>query len=275
MTIYGSIAQDTLLILAATLDDLEAQRKATDNRIRSLRQVGGYGDEANDTPEMLVLTAIAEQISGVEAQAELALKRAMRAHPLGPWVKATAGIGEKTGARLLAAIGDPAWNTLHDRPRTLSELRSYCGYGDPERQKRRKGQKANWSNEAKMRAFLCAEAAIKAGVRKVREPDDSDGYDLDARQAITDYGQVYLDGRAKYLHSVHPWPCERCTGKGQPPAEVGSPRKPSHEHAMAVRLVSKAILADLYTEAVSLRAGHPAHAPQPASVGSEAQAVAS
>jgi hypothetical protein len=32
----------------------------------------------------------------------------MRAHPLGPWVKRTTGVGEKTGARLLAAIGDPA-----------------------------------------------------------------------------------------------------------------------------------------------------------------------
>ena len=104
---------------------------------------------------------------------------------------------------------------------------------------------------------------------------EADGYDLDARQAITDYGQVYLDGRAKYLHSVHPWPCERCTGKGQPPAEVGSPRKPSHEHAMAVRLVSKAILADLYNEAVSLRAGQPGIDAQAPNVGSEAQAVAS
>ena len=275
MTINGSISQATLRILADSLDDLEEQRKSTDNRIRSLRQVYGYTDDDAASPEMVRLQAIADGISELESMAILDLKRALRAHPLGPWVKATAGIGEKTGARLLAAIGDPAWNTLHDRPRTLSELRSYCGYGDPERQKRRKGQKANWSNEAKMRAFLCAEAAIKAGVRKVREPDDSDGYDLDARQAITDYGQVYLDGRAKYLHSVHPWPCERCTGKGQPPAEVGSPRKPSHEHAMAVRLVSKAILADLYNEAVSLRADQFTCDSQTGSVGSEAQAVAS
>lgn len=251
--IHGSIAQDTLKILAESLDDLEAQRIANDNRIRSLRQVYGYGDDFDDTPEMAALLGAAGQLQAIEHGMVLALKRALRSHPLNHWIINTPGVGAKTAARLLAAIGDPSWNTLHDRPRTVSELWSYCGYGNPEKQKRRKGQKANWSNDAKMRAFLCAEAAIKAGVRKTDDADDSNGYDLDHRHAITSYGQVYLDGRARYAGSVHPWPCERCTGKGKPPAEAGTPRSPAHQHAMAVRLVSKEILRDLWCEATALR----------------------
>ena len=259
--IYNSIAQDTLKILAESLDDLEGQRKATDNRIRSLRQVYGYTDDEDDTPEMARLQAIADGITQLEAMATLDLKRALRAHPLGSWVKATAGIGEKTGARLLAAIGDPSWNTLHGRPRTVSELWAFCGYHviDGAAARRRKGEKANWSNDAKMRAFLCAEAAIKVGVRKTDDADDSDGYDLAHRQALTRYGQVYLDGRAKYAGSVHPTPCHRCTAAGQPPAEVGTPRSAAHQHAMAVRLVAKEILRDLWGEATALGAGHPRH----------------
>ena len=110
-----------------------------------------------------------------------------------------------------------------------------------------------------MRAFLCAEAAIKAGVRKTDDADDTDGYDLAHRHALTRYGQVYLDGRAKYAGTVHPTPCHRCTAAGQPPAEVGTPRSAAHQHAMAVRLVAKEILRDLWGEATALGAGHPRH----------------
>lgn len=253
--IHGTPENDILRILADSLDDFERQRIANDNRIRSLQQVYGYTDDLADTPEMAALLTAAADLQAIEHGMVLALKRALRAHPLGDWVRRTTGLGEKTGARLIAAIGDPSWNVLHDRPRTVSELWSYCGYGDPEKQKRRKGVKANWSNDAKMRAFLCAEAAIKAGVRKDDNADDTDGYDLAHRHAITPYGQLYLDGRARYAGTVHPWPCARCTPQGQPPAEAGTPRKPAHQHAMAVRLVSKEILRDLWTEATSLRAG--------------------
>lgn len=272
--IHGTPANDALRILADSLDDLERFRIATDNRLRAMRQVYGYTDAEADTPEMVRLQAIADGIAHLEDMAVLDLKRALRAHPLGGWVKRTTGLGEKTGARLIAAIGDPSWNVLHDRPRTVSELWSYCGYGDPEKQKRRKGVKANWSNDAKMRAFLCAEAAIKAGVRKDDDADDTDGYDLDHRHALTPYGQLYLDGRARYAGTVHPWPCARCTPQGQPPAEAGTPRKPAHQHAMAVRLVSKEILRDLWTEASVLRAGQPSLDPQTADAGAENEAGA-
>lgn len=255
MTIHGTPAQDTLRILADSLNDLEHLRKATDNRIRSLRQIYGYTDDDTDTPEMARLQALADGITDLENMATLDLKRALRTHPLGAWVKNTPGIGEKTGARLLAAIGDPAWNELHDRERTLGELYAYCGYhviggAAPRRQK---GQKANWSNDAKMRAYLCAEAAVKAGVRKTDTVDDDNGYDLEHRYATTDLGQVYLDTRAHYDGAVHNVECHRCTPAGKPPAEPGTPLKASHQHARAMRAVSKAILADLYDHAIALR----------------------
>lgn len=112
-------ADALLLIYADLLDDLERVRIATENRVRSL------GDYGLANARLLDMTA---RLKAEEHGAELELKRALRVHPLGPWVKRTVGIGEKQGARLLAAIGDPYWNTLHDRPRTVSELWAYCGY---------------------------------------------------------------------------------------------------------------------------------------------------
>lgn len=112
-------ADALLLIYADLLDDLERVRLDTENRVRSL------GDYGLANARLIDMTA---RLKAEEHGAELELKRALRTHPLGPWVKRTVGIGEKQGARLLAAIGDPYWNTLHDRPRTVSELWAYCGY---------------------------------------------------------------------------------------------------------------------------------------------------
>lgn len=115
---------DHLLLLAADiLDDLESSRIANENRLRSLREF-----ELQSTPEYLALAQTVAGLKSLEHAAELSLKHIIRKHPLGGWVKRTVGVGEKQGARLLAAIGDPYWNTLHDRPRTVSELWAYCGY---------------------------------------------------------------------------------------------------------------------------------------------------
>jgi hypothetical protein len=113
-----------LSLLAETLDDLERTRIAAENRARSLAQVYDLEGE----PPHVQAVALAEAIKALEHGAELQLKRALRQHPLGAWVRRSIGVGEKQGARLLAAIGDPYWNTLHDRPRTVSELWAYCGY---------------------------------------------------------------------------------------------------------------------------------------------------
>lgn len=234
----SSVHDSLLLIFADALDDLERTRIATENRARALRQVKGM----DDTPEEARLTGLVAALAALEHAAGLDLKRALRAHPLGPWVKATVGIGEKQGARLIAAIGDPY---LRDGlPRTVSQLWAYCGLHvlhpgrlgpdtqfpsagvDPSSDvdqirlvaqpcdigvapKRRRGQTANWNATAKMRAYLCAVSCIK--------------------QAQSPYRAVYLARRA-HTAVTHPdW-------------------TDGHSHNDGLRVTSKAILRDLWIE---------------------------
>ncbi len=145
-----------LALAAETLTDLERTRIALENRMRAMEQF----HRTTDTPQYQWFAAIKIGIEEQEKAAELVLKRTLRQHPLGGWVRRTVGVGEKQGARLIAAIGDPYWNHLDDRPRRgPAELWAYCGYA-PE-QKRRKGVKSNWNAQAKMRAYLVAEACMK------------------------------------------------------------------------------------------------------------------
>lgn len=140
-----------LLIFAEALDDVERLRIATDNRIRAMADVHGLGG----TPEHQQLVGLSELLHAQEHGLILSLRRAMRAHPLGPWVRATVGVGEKQAARLLAAIGDPA-----DRP-NVAKLWQYCGHGDPARSHRRRGQQVEHNPTAKMRTRLIAESCVK------------------------------------------------------------------------------------------------------------------
>lgn len=225
---------DPFLALSAdVVGDLEAVRTANENRLRQLTRTAtdadgedrGFGlDDSH--PDVARLRAIVGLIGQAEHDAVLQLQRAMRRHALGPWVKATVGIGEKQAARLLATIGDPYWNTLHDRPRTVSELWAYCGLKPGQR--RRRGEKANWSADAKSRAYLCAESCIK--------------------HARSPYRPVYDERRTATAERLHAAPCVRCGPSGKPAPE-GSPWSAGHQHADALRIVSKRILRDLWRAA--------------------------
>lgn len=292
-----SLLADPLLALAAdVLDDLEKVRIANENRYRQLTRTGpdadgeerGFGLDQSH-PDVARLAALVAMLTAAEHQAELNLARRMRAHPLGPWVKATAGIGEKQGARLLAAIGDPYIRpeltradgaTEPSRPRLVSELWAFCGYhvirtpvsgqimpdthgvsaadGSASGQggfgtqnqsagngtgqavtgthvrfagvaaRRKRGEHANWSATAKMRAHLIAVSCMK----NLGSP----------------YRPVYDTARAKHAGAVHQVPCPRCGPAGKP-AEPGSPLSDGHKHARALRAVAKEILRDLWREA--------------------------
>lgn len=217
---------------------------AATNRLRALRDDYGLPEYH---PAYALQTGIAAGLEDLEKAAVRELQKAMRRHPLGAWVDSTIGVGLKQAARLLAAIGDPYWNTLHNRPRTVSELWAYCGLhtlpgqgiidtpsthtgegGDPDQRqrdtqqsavrvaaRRRKGQKANWSSDAKMRAYLIAESCVK----NRRSP----------------YRAVY-DDRREDTAVTHPeW-------------------TPGHSHNDALRIVSKAVLKDLWRAARDARA---------------------
>jgi hypothetical protein len=129
-----------------------------------------------------VQAALVDALADVEHKATLNLRRLMRLHPLEPWRAAQRGAGEKQFARLLAAVGDPYWNTLYGRPRTVSELWAFCGLhtispgGDQTcadthlglvAARRQRGQRANWSTVAKSRAYLIAAKMLMCGNREL------------------------------------------------------------------------------------------------------------
>lgn len=131
---YSSLLDPALALAADVLDDIERVRIANANRLQILTrsaedsdgEVRGFGlDESH--PDVARLAAMVELLAKVEHDAELNLGRMMRRHPLHAWIKAQRGIGDKQGARLLAAIGDPYINSSTGLPRTVSALWAYCG----------------------------------------------------------------------------------------------------------------------------------------------------
>lgn len=94
--------------------------------------------------------------------------------------------------------------------------------------KRRKGQRANWSATAKMRAYLIAESCIK--------------------QHNSPYRTIYDNDRTNNANATHQHPCERCGPKNHP-APPGTPLSDGHKHARALRKVAKELLKHLWQEA--------------------------
>lgn len=231
------LLDDPLLnLLAANVDDLETVRIAGENRLRQLTRTEedsdgltrGFGLPEDD-PLVDAVSLSVEALKQNEANAIKRLEKHVRTGPWGPFVKRSGGVGEKQIARLLASIGDPYWNSLHERPRTVSELWAYCGFHviGGQAPGKRKGQRCNWSQEARKRAWLIATSCVKAK-----------GH----------YRDVYDETRAKYAEAVHSAPCVRCGPSGKPASE-GSPLSNGHQHARALRAVAKELLRDMWSEA--------------------------
>jgi hypothetical protein len=272
----ATLLDPALALAADVLDDIERVRIANENRIRQMTRVGededgeerGFGLDP-DHPDVMRIAVMVHALKGLEHDATLELQRKMRKHPLGAWMKTQRGIGEKQGARLLAAIGDPYINSAKDQPRTVSALWAYCGLhvlpggqacgdapsvtaaGDQHRDtdhiaveaqhadvgvaaKRRKGQRANWSTRAKTKAYLIAESCMKTG----RSPQCRDGHmiidthvpDAVPACACSPYRLVYENRRA-HTAVTHP---EWTDG---------------HSHNDALRVVSKEVLKQLWRAA--------------------------
>lgn len=215
---------DPLLFIHATMHhDLEQQRIASQNRLRILTTeepdddgvIRGFGLD-DSYPDVARLRGITDALFQLEHDAELGLTRALRRCAIHPWVKAQVGLGDKQVARLLGAIGDPYWNATDARPRTVSELWAYCGYKPGQR--RRKGEQANWSPEAKKRAYLVATSCVK--------------------HARSPYRSTYVARRAHTAETHTEW-------------------EPGHSHNDALRITSKAVLRDLWREARRLHGVSP------------------
>lgn len=240
--VQASLVDPFLALCADMVDDLEKVRIANENRLRQLTRSEtdadgldrGFGlDESHR--DVARVAALVETLCKSEHQATLDLNRKMRAHPLGAWVAVSPGVGEKQAARLLAALGDPAWNNATGTWASLRELWSFAGYGDAAAQVRRRGQRNTWNADAKMRTYLMAVSCVKVG----RGP----------------YRAVYDEGRARYDQAVHESECKRCGPAGHP-AQPGSALSAGHQHARAIRLVCKALLRDLWREARRLHGFH-------------------
>jgi hypothetical protein len=156
-------------LAASILDDVEAVWVANNNRLAILTKPQDVEDEDGgkrgwgltlDHPDVRNLADLVTSLKALETQAGKNLERHLKAHPLHDWQRDTVGVGARQLARLVAAIGDPYWNDLHDRPRTVSELWAYCGFKPGQR--RRRGVKSNWSADAKKRAYLIAVSCIKS-----------------------------------------------------------------------------------------------------------------
>ena len=231
----GPTLRDPVLgVLADVLDDLENVRIANENRLRTLTADDEYGHGLTLAhPEIARLAAIVDVLKDQEHQAQLNLCRVMRRHPLWEFAKPLKGVGEKQFARLIAVVGDPYWSDLHDRPRTVSELRSYCGFGDPQAQRRQRGQKSNWNTVARSRVWLIAESCMK-------------------QKEAGQYRKAYDAARIKYADAVHDTECKRCGPAGKP-AQPGSPLSLAHQHARGLRAIAKQLLKDLWLAAEAHR----------------------
>lgn len=223
-----------IALFSESLDDVEQVRKAADNRLRALTmnaQDNGYGLSA-DNPLVMAQQGFVDSIAAVEKQAIKNLEKAVKAHPFGEWIGAQRGLGYKQLGRLLGRIGDPYWNLLYDRPRTVSELWAYCGMDvrNGEAPRHRKGVQGNWNDAARMRLWNITGSCVKSGGK---------------------YREVYDATREHYAEAIHAIDCVRCGPKGKP-ALAGSPLSLGHQHARALRKMGKEILKDLWLESKRL-----------------------
>jgi hypothetical protein len=202
-----------ITVWGETLDDLEKLRIQLGNRVAAIER--DYGDEIPELTETL------KKIRSEEHWIELCLIRVWRKHSLAPWAKQYRGLGEKSIARLIACVGDPA-----DRPNP-AKLWAYCGHGDPAR-KRRKGMTqqdalALGNPRAKRQVWLISTSMLKSGNRehydharaKYAERDWTDGHRHAA--ALRYVGKQFLKDLWCAARDVH---LDRDSRKGpdDPPA---------------------------------------------------------
>lgn len=221
-------------MLARTLDDLERTRIMLGNRVSKWERAGATG------PDEVLITL--KGLEKMERSIELALREKWREHPLAAWQQSVKGVAEKSIARLVAETGDPCWREVgHFEgegekrrwvvdgvvPRTVGQLWSYCGVGDPQR-RRRKG--------------MAQEDALAGGNANARKAVWMIAY-LTMLSRDSDYRPVYDLRRAVTVDRV----------------ADGKPWTKRHAHNDALRIVAKTFLRDLWLAAARIHAASTAH----------------
>ena len=218
-----TVTLDELRTLADLYEDLQQLRMASDNRVSRMELERG-----DAMPHLRVL---GEAVGKLEHDAELELVHAWRSHPLAPWAKSVPGLGEKSIARLISVIGDPA-----ERP-NVAKLWAYCGHGDPNR---------SWLPRSATQAEIFKRGNLEAKTAVWRIATQF------RKTMNSPYRKVYEEARERYADRTHQSPCVRCGPRGQP-AQPGTPWNAGHQDAAAVRLVGKRFLQDLYDAAKRAR----------------------
>ena len=243
---YSPIVEPAVIELMSfwgdSLNEMEGLRMATANRYRTMTGTDEYGHGLPKAhPGVVQMNELVEELRATELQLVKNLQRVMKDHPLYEWVKNTKGVGLKTSARYIVAVGgDVAWHSKEERVRTLRELWSYSGLGvnDGVAPTRRRGVQANWSDSARMRVWNMAQPMI--------------------RGKKSAYRYVYDDGRTKYDGAKHAHKCVRCGPQGKPALE-DSDLGLGHQHARATRLVMKEITKDMWEISYALHQDSDAH----------------
>lgn len=248
----------SLRFLAESYFDFQKTRIANSNRRKRLQRV--------QDRDQVMFEGIVEETLRVEKDIESALIAQYRRDvPQGivAWQKRTPGLGETLIARLIGHLGHPRIATpkhwvvtaeYEDAPttdkrylaegepyeRSVAQLWAFCGVGDPMMVRRAKMSQDD--------LFACGSPVLKMLIHEIAElsvrfngEPDKNG----RKRALSPYRATYDAMREKYADRVHATPCVRCGPKGHPAPE-GSPWKPSHQHAAALRKVKKEILRDLW-----------------------------
>lgn len=286
-----------LRMLADSFEDAQKARIAIENRLRS-------GTDSEPVAEAL------KSLCHAEGKLSLAMQRSFRvaAPEVSAWAKTIPGIGvssDRLIARLIGAIGHPViaspyhWQNgdapeghecdplrckkdakrhlIADPPyaRTVSQLWSYCGHGDPTRRPR-KGMSADdamgcGNPRAKMLTHLLAEGAMKcvgsaSAVSNPISPAPTDAPPDRAGSAIAEafpnlgaptgtddengdgsedapVPRVAPNRRRSPYRDVYD--LARLTYADRVEAD-GKPWSLGHQHNAALRLVGKSILRDLW-----------------------------
>lgn len=270
-------AFDGLRVYAECLADAMDHRIALANRLRS-------GTVPGD-----VVAELLADLTHTEKLLRKGMVKSFRtaAPEVAAWTKDTVGLGEETMARLIGSIGHPVIARPHhwegegstrtlvaDEPflRSVSQLWSYCGHGDPARRKR-KGMTADdamglGSPHAKKLVYLLAVGCMKCAGTVERPPATVIGptpmETASLVDPLTPTGHCPSDthpptaGVASLENvdaNLGPIP-EHAARRRSPYRDTYDARRlvtadredwtPGHKHADAIRLTGKAILRDLW-----------------------------
>lgn len=186
---------------AGLITAVECWEDAMKTRMALTLRVKGI-ERAGSEPPAELLIAEGFQAQAMSEFGKL-IRREWRKHPLAPWAKEIKGLGEHSMAYLMAKlngsariaypkmwVGENGTRALHEfepYERTVSQLWSYCGYGDPDR-KRTKGM-------SQEEAFACGVPLIKARLRLIAESF--------IKAKNEHYREVYDQERAR-IDKLHP-----------------------------------------------------------------------